>query len=387
MKDKKKTDTRYITKEDLQKKIFGIENYIPGDVSTKDISFAVSSGTTSGKPTLIALTLGKNIRKYFFKHTGVYISLMPRVYLDDLELIRPPSEVQIFMTLSKEDMDHEGIGKIMTQLKDVSIYCAPSFFMYFTKRLLETKSISNVSISSLILTGELFSARIAKKIKNLFPSITFERVDYGSSEAPYLSTHCSYLSEKYGSDSQQALQVYHPTDMDGVSITIADVDESGVGEIIANTNELKNYRTGDAGEIRNEECVCGANKTLIVYGRKHYDVVSCAGILILLTELERIMEISSEYIEEYYVEVKEVYDKKLRPHGEIYFFIVPTNTIYDQAFFEKYMEKHVYPQMQVTQTKSLADAYNEGIITTLKTEVVTDIPQKTEKKIRLKKVE
>jgi len=377
----------YLTKKDLAEKTFGLEKYTPGDDSTKRLAIHITSGTTKSKPLMDIIEISdEECGHHHRQRIETYMPLMPRVFLDQLLFIRAPSHVKQLVYLDAKDLESPHLGRIIKDLQSIDFYTTPSLLNFFVDTLRqsgETEALRNVHSYSLV--GEVVSRAFLYKLKKIMPQATVgEETEYGLSEVPRITRWCSLLAEKYR-DKNMELQVYHPYNEKHCSMTILNPDEEGRGEIVVTTPALSNYRTGDHGALIDEECSCGAQRTLVVYGRENYDIVRCIGATILLSELEHVFEGLKEYIADYYVEVHER-DDGLRTVGELTFFIVPTEKLTKKQNPQNFVATIMGKRLPVTPTQTLGDLIEQGLFLYSEVRLVERILLTGAKKIKLKKI-
>lgn len=152
------------------------------------------------------------------------------------------------------------------------------------------------NVRSIRMTGEVLSKEMEDYLRDAFPQAKQSMV-YAMNEVGILSkTNCTHLPRNE----------YHPSH--NVKIDIVDVEE-GIGEIVVSKSNIfrdfsvEHYRTGDYGRFISNECPCGDLVTFELLGRKGYDYIKVAGVILTLEECERVMRHMPYTIEDYRIEV------------------------------------------------------------------------------------
>jgi phenylacetate-coenzyme A ligase PaaK-like adenylate-forming protein len=219
--------------------------------------------------------------------------------------------------------------------------------------------------------GELFTPLHRKLLRNFFRNATLQG-GYASSETATSTTECPATTENR----------YHLFKDSPTVFSIAEPDEQGIGEIIATTHELEGYRTGDLGKLDPIPCPCGESPTLVLYGRKDFDIVPVLGATFLKSELERALEPYLDRLDDYQLRVGDLLlDEKLIGRAEFDFSIRENAEISDQEISE-----HLARTLFVTKTRTLADIVKAGIFIPLIVRRVAEI-KRGSKKIHLKRAD
>ncbi|MEX0652023.1 MAG: hypothetical protein WD509_00930 [Candidatus Paceibacterota bacterium] len=352
---------KYLTKKDINKRIFGLEQYIPGSESVKDLSIKVTSGTSGYGPTVIVEKSAVEER------TPRYLALLQNRLLrigsqnanaySSVNLALRHSNVKMVLVPDAKDLEHPGIGKIIQMFEPTELYSAPpSYMILILQRLKLKKPFPFNKLKYVFVSGGMVTTSLKDKIHALLPNLLECINEYGSAEGGSIAFSCPYLNTAY-EDSD--IPTFHP--IPTMNIHIINPDEhSGIGEVVLTTHELKNYRTGDAGKITTEECPCGLKQTLRLYGRIDYDIVSCAGAIFTLPEIDKIFSSLEETVRDYRIELKDVFDN-LTLHGEITIRIVPTTHVDTPEQFKKEIVEKLARELYVTPTRTLEELVKDGI--------------------------
>lgn len=375
--------TRYTTKEMLNRKIVGLENYKPGNDSVKDLALKITSGTTAGEPTVLVIKRprSKEKYKYYLKSLSAYMAIKTRhssysiVYFF-LRII----PIKRVLCVDKKDINNPHFFGLIHEFNPTDLDTIPSFFnsiFDIFKQALSKDAVFE-SIKRIFLTGEAMSSFYENRIKEIMPHalINFE---YGLAESDTFTRSCKYLAEKY---KNLRYQSFHPLTTFH-RVTICNPDDDGTGEIVLTSPELSNYRTGDMGQLMNESCPCGSMQTLLVYGRFNYDVVHCAGATILLSVLEKVFEKVAHSIKDYYIEVREINDGNTMV-GSVSFTLVPVKKLTDEE--TNNILRTILCSLYVTPNRTLGRLIEEGLFLPPRVRLVDAIPVGN-KKIKLRKVD
>ncbi len=366
----------YLTKKDLAKRIYGIERYTPGDPSTQHIHMAVSSGTTTGLPTLVALFRpdkpGGETHDIWIANLGRHVRL-PLNNLAALHVIRralTSSSIEMYLTLDERDLEEKNLPFIMNEYEPHTIRATPSRALRFGETLFKTSSSVLKNIRLIQTMAELCTSTQKKHLRALFPDATIQG-GYTLSEVIYPTAQCLETENE---------ERYHLLEDSETVLAIAEPDEEGVGEIIATTTELENYRTGDLGKLDTNPCPCGKQPTLLLYGRKDFDIVPILGALFLREELERVLEPLAGTLVEYQLRVGEIlHDGKLS--GKAVFDFVPRSAASTETEIGKYLADSLF----VTKTRTLSQLIEAGIFVPLVARKVASIASNGKKRVVLKR--
>ena len=357
---------RYLTKHDLEKRFYGIERYMPGDPSTQDLHLAASSGTTTGLPTLFVARRPVLERDSVYDQwfaplqSAVRVARNHHIALQNTHRALMSGASNRVMVIAERDMPRENLSRIMSDYKAETLNGPPSRILLWAQRLAESGAEAEHKSIRLIQTfGELLTPLHRKLIKQTFPDAILKN-GYSFSGANYPTAECP------ASDGEWHHILKGPS---VTRISIADPDENGIGEIIATTDELENYRTGDLGKLTPIPCPCGESPILTLYGRKDFDLVPILGATFLKSELERVLEPFRERLVDYQLRVGEAFrDGKLAGRAEFDF--VPRE---GSAVSESEISEHLENTLFVTKTRTLSDIIKAGIFMPLFVSRVAEI--------------
>ncbi len=375
---------KYTVKDDLQKSFFGIEQYRPGDRSSKNFFIRLTSGTTGGQPTMVASQfLGcKSRYEFFFFKSLKRVLTISYKNNHDLRVVQTylnhRSQATRTFCLSKRDMEHPLIFSVIDDFKPQLILSPPSLLNVFTDKLYG-KVTGNFpkKIEKIHLAGEMLSRTYLNKFVYSFPKSEV-KLFYSMSETSIIGTPCRYLTKKYKDDK---FRIYHPVK----AVSIVEPDQTGAGEISVYTPELSHYLTGDAGKIIKEKCKCGASETLFLYGRINYDIVHCVGATFHASEVERVFSLLGGLVKDYYLEIKEIFGEG-KTFGSVTISIVPTQKLQIMKNCEDFVAEFVKKHLRLTKTRCLGDLVDAGIFLEPKISLVTSLPE-SGKKVRMRKVD
>lgn len=378
---------RYLTKDDVQKKIYGLEQYQPGSRETKHLHIKTTSGTTGGGITLIV------IRKTRFPEKDMYLTNHLRVLahtaatntsaLGQVSFAFYQSGVRRVMTIDKKDIQRPQITSLLDQFEPTEISITPSsLFHILWRNSIHQGATWPSALRRLYLSGEPTHASHYEMLTKTKPSVSVLS-DYGLAETDTVSYSCPHLTKKYYDDP---FVTFHPIEKFGWRI--GEPNEDDVGEIIImQTNELKSgYRTGDLGKLVREKCPCGAQKTLYVYGRKDYDIVYCAGATFVAMLISRIFNDFVHSIADYRIEVREKTDGS-SPRGSVRILIVPHRNAELEELKKIQNDIHtaMLKRLFVTKTRTLENLVQEGIFSEPTIETVKSLNEQIKKIHLIKK--
>ena len=276
----------------------------------------------------------------------------------------------IVLTLDERDLEEGNLSLIMREFEPQSMRGSPSQVLRFGETLAETNSSVLKSISLIQLIAELCTSTQKKHLGSLFPKAILQS-GYMLSEVVYPTIQC--LATK-------GEERYHLLEDSETVLSIAEPDEEGVGEIIATTSELKNYRTGDLGKLDTKPCPCGKQPTLLLLGRKDFDIVPVLGALFLREELERVLEPIAGTLVEYQLRVGEIL-RNGKLAGKAVFDFVPRSA----ALTEDEIGKYITESLFVTKTRTLSQLIEADIFVPLSARKVAAIASSGKKRIVLKR--
>ena len=334
---------KYITKEDLQNKFFGISQYKPGEKKTKNLFIRAASGTTGKFPTIVLrrIVLNKKLIN-FLDYSRPFLSIFninaQRIVWTQT-IFSHYKKASRIMALNKKDVEHPLISSIVGNFEPEVIYSMVSFLNFFTDKLCDKKvNIFYKKLKKIYISGETPSIKFLKKIKKVFPTSEIKLV-YATAETNILGISCKYLIRKY---KDNAIGTYHPPR----EVSIVNPNQAGVGLISAYTPELSNFLMGDAGKIIEEKCKCGERKTLFFHGRINYDIVNCVGATFHILEVDRVFSSLTDYVRDYCLEIREVFGKG-KTLGSVTIKLVPTEKLQTMKNGENFICEFVRKHLQL----------------------------------------
>lgn len=369
----------YLTKHDLEERFYGIEQYRPRDPSTQDLHLAASSGTTTGLPTLLV------VHRPVLERDGVYrewfdplrstvrVARNYHMALQNVYRTLAGGATDRVVALDERDMDQENLPHIMRDYRPETINGPPSRILIWAQRLKDAGTeVVCERIHLAQIFGELLTPLHRTLLARALPHAILKN-GYMFAGANYPTAECP------ASDGERQ---HFLTGKSVTRLSIIEPDEDGIGEIIATTHELKNYRTGDLGKLDLAPCPCGESPILTLYGRKDFDRISILGTTFFKSELDRVLEPFRELLTDYQLRVgEELRGTKLVGRAEFDF--VPRSGVTISA--EKITE-HLVRALFVTKTRTLSDIISAGIFVPLATRHVSAI-QHGKKHVPLKRVD
>ncbi len=375
--------THYLTKEDLQQGLHGIERY-RAHTQGPPLFFRMTSGTSRGVMTM--LVVGHPDKKQYEHYENLFDGPLVIVHPKHCTVMQwihhfvehTEGESRI-MFLDRKTRESHALSHIFETFGPRNIYGFPALLDALLNQLTRAHVQLGAGIRKIHLTGERISKALLKKFESWAPQSSIAVV-YATAEARVIATPCPHLEKRY---PDLRFQIFHP--VDSTCIEIVTPDEHGMGEIAVSTPELPHYLTGDAGTLTEELCSCGARFTLCVHGRINFDVISCVGALFLLSEVELVFSLLGMYVSDYYVEVKEVYDTR-KTYGTVTFYIVPTDALRALKDGDTFVLTYIARHLQVTKTRTLEDLIAADIFLHPEVAFVFSLPI-SGKKVRMKKIE
>ncbi|OHA00940.1 MAG: hypothetical protein A3C07_00855 [Candidatus Sungbacteria bacterium RIFCSPHIGHO2_02_FULL_47_11] len=229
--------------------------------------------------------------------------------------------------------------------------------------------------------GDFLSDKEGRLIRSIFKKIELE-ISYGLAEFGNIGRPCRFLAGRYGRNA------YHPRQ--SYLVELMDLDKNGIGEIVA-TNPVSpdfaliRYRTGDIGRAIREKCECGMQWTLILEGRKGFDIVKCGGAMVVRQELERVIGWLKDDIADWRAEAREILQGN-RIMGELAVFVKPTPSFARKNInHASYLAEAIGGKLYVTPTETLKNLADSHRFMPLCIELVKDFPV-DQKLVRLKKI-
>ncbi len=369
------------TKKDIEGTIVGLDQYKPGDASVKDLTLKVSGGTSGVLTVVVEQNAVERKKRHYTDKAHALIRLggqRTSALSGTNLLLRYASHTRV-LAIDAKDLRHPAIGHALAGFAPTELYSIP---LSFLRTVMYTLRLHDMSwafrrVRYILYSGEWTSAKEKEEILKDFPKLEESVDEYGSAEAGPYAVSCKHLSKKY---EKEGLLVFHPHESVGLWI---DGDKGG-GEIIISTNELKNYRTGDKGELREEKCECGEKKTLIFHGRINTDYVDCAGAIFSIKDLEHVFNYLSDIVSDYQIIVREHIENKT-PKGSVHIKFVPTRAYKNHSDVTTYVTEFVHKHLAVTPTRTLGELVEQKIFTPTTAEIVSSISKKTDKRERIKK--
>ena len=373
----------FTKKTDVVSNLYGLENYHPGEDSVKKLAIRVSSGTSgSGLSMLVRDNLKIYPERYLsqFKRSIVIFGRNPSA-LGLINFLFHYTPAERVMLLDDYDLQHPEIGRLIEEFGPSELHALPTSHLRAILLRFKVVGILNSlkTIKLISVSGELLSVVQKEKLRSFFSSSSVCVSNYGASEVGAAAYSCPILDKTY---EGQDIMVLHPWK----KLIIVNKNEEGVGDIIISTTELGDYKTGDRGKIIEEECACGEKFTFIPYGRTDFDVVTAAGALFLLPEVERGLGSLSSLVVRFRVEVSESEDEHAL-RGLVTVKIVPTKQGDLMPNLKEVVTNTLEENLFVTRTRTLGELVQEKIFSPTEVVIGTDdlLPD-TAKEVKLMKV-
>ena len=369
---------QYLTKADLEKRLYGIERYRPGDPSTLDLHFGVSSGTTTGPPSVhIAyrpvLEFDEIYREWFVPLQGGVVRVLrnPQSALQHAirALITEVSDRYLY--LEERDFSKENFIPLMRDFEPAALSGSPTRVLQWAQAITVTSERALLRrIRFVHLVGELLTPYLRSLLRERLPHAVLKNA-YNFSGGNFPTTPCP------SSDGDS----HHLIDSPSVSkLSIIKPDEDGIGEIVITTPTLQNFRSGDLGKLDPTPCSCGKSPVLTLHGRKDFDRVAVLGAVFLKVELERVLGPFMDAFDDFRLVVGQTL-KEATFVGTAEFLYVPNSTA---VVNEQELGTHLSNNLFISKTRTLAEIVKAGIFDPLIIKRVQSIPR-AGKEVRLKK--
>lgn len=251
-----------------------------------------TSGTTGGKPIMTvreyrgeSLEWFRDSRNIIAAFGSLQVRLTYAVYLR----YGPAAVGRMFCT-DREDMSACD-QRLICDLRLDTCIGWPSIVLKMGQYW--QRGIQNVL--NVRLTGELITDSAKSLLKKYFPSARIQS-QYITAEMGFLSRMSCDLCPN---------RMYHPHK--GVEIEIENPDVEGAGDLLVSKKSIgiERYRVGDVARIVPRRCMCGDPLTFELMGRRGYDFIKVAGVVIVPEEFERVAKLCSDFFKDYRAEVSE----------------------------------------------------------------------------------
>ncbi|WP_203363931.1 phenylacetate--CoA ligase family protein [Bacillus sp. REN10] len=239
-----------------------------------------STGTTSGPPTYIGLTLN-DLKKYYpaIQYKDLLGKIRKSVVANALPYEMSSSGL-IFHHSFQNSLDCNvipiGKGGAYSDPRDALqfmmdwdanvLVTTPSYAIILSEMAeRENIDIRKIKLDSMFLTGEGTSNSFRKRIEKIWNCKT--NILFGSLEAQLIGVECNEQNGHHLAEGNLYVEVIDPK-------TGAKLDDGMIGEIVVTTllregMPLIRYRTGDIGYLDGARCPCGVtSRRLILRGRK-----------------------------------------------------------------------------------------------------------------------
>ncbi|HUY62472.1 MAG TPA: AMP-binding protein [Candidatus Paceibacterota bacterium] len=263
------------------------------------------------------------------------------------------------IVLDKRDLIPKNLSRIMNDYEPVVVNGVPSQVLAWAQAVRDFGGETLCQrIRSVHLSGEQLVASHQKLMRALLPNATLRNY-YSLSESAFPTANCPATDENR----------YHVFKDSPTTLSIADPDENGIGEIIVTTHEFENYRTGDLGKLDVVPCPCGEHPTLVLYGRKNFDIFKVLGALFIKSEIERALEPFADRLADYQLRVGEA-ERGEKLVGTATLDFVPKD---GATVLETELAAHLARTLFVTKTRTLAQVIEAGIFEPMRAQRVVAI--------------
>ena len=264
-------------------------------------SVRVTSGTT-GSPPIVALADHQislaTFAPMFWERSRTMICVGTRglrFYYTVLASERP--EGAHILTLDRDDLTDQ-LGQLVAEFAPEKIIGFPTFLIEVGVRMKEADA---ARVRSVVCAGERITPQYESRLRGLFPNARLSWF-YGAIEVRAPSKEsCAYIKPNQ----------YHPNT--SVTISIANQDENGFGDVLVSTHigdtPVDGYQIGDVARFISTPCPCGEEVTIELAARRGFDYLKLGGALLVQDEFDRVMCQYAHAIHDYRVEGSMV------PHG------------------------------------------------------------------------
>jgi len=347
------------TKEDLQN-VLPMANeallaaYAAGEQADHFV-FHLSSGTSGGIPLLRVahhpggvLPRFRNARRTAVFAGSRMIRLNNAFYF--LRTDTPPEASLLLLDFA--DLDSRA-AELLRDFDPDYLIGSPSFLAHLFRLPLDPSVLP--SVSRITLMGERSSKNFSDFLKSCFPDALLEN-SYALAEIGGVGISCRYLP--FGQ--------FHP--VRNVSITVADPDAEGVGELVVSKkgehSDVREYRTGDCGRSLPAHCVCGS-PAFEVFGRIGYDYVKIAGAQLRTEEFERVASELDLYFSDFRAEARMVKVGK-GERASLRLIVAPRGSLLQDPEIQALVAGEFARRLFVTPSKTLENLVAEGIFLPLR---------------------
>lgn len=312
-------------------------------------SVRVTSGTTGSAP-IVALADHQislaTFAPMFWECSRTLICVGTRglrFYYTALASERPEG-IRI-LTLDREDLT-EHLGGLIADFAPEKIIGFPTFLIEVGARM---NTVDAAAVISVVCAGERITPQYESRLRELFPNARLSWF-YGAIEIKAPSKEsCVHLKPNQ----------YHPNT--GVTLTIANKDEQGFGDVLVSTQigdtPVVEYQIGDVARFVPELCLCGELLTIELAARRGFDYLKLGGALLVQDEFDRVMRQYTHAIQDYRVEGSMV------PHGETFAgklrIIAFAHTVPTEDL-QKSLTDGISAQLFLTEDRTLADLVSAG---------------------------
>ena len=375
----------YITKRDLSETIVGLERYVPGDESTKELALNTTSGTTLGEPTVVVFEhdVHPDVDQHYLKALGGRLfrpTTQHSICLSSVNYVLRHKLIDQFFILDNKYLDHPDLASLIADFKPTSIRATCSHISMLIDKL---RAIGKESVLKTVrvlsVCGEMVGKRFRKKFTHIMPDVHYIS-NYSLAEAEIFNYYDPNLEERY---PDFPLRTFCCPSTKTHCIDILNPDENGFGEIVLTTPDYKNYKTGDRGKLVKPEKGDPCEQILLFEGRQNYDIVLVVGARLVLEEVERVFGLLKKHIKDFRIEVREV-ERNGVIMGHLTLQVVPMKDAH--TLDSEHVRQTVEENLQLTPTRTLKDLIRDNIFTSSDVTCVESIPA-NHKTIRLVKIE
>ena len=253
-----------------------------------------------------------------------------------------------------------------SNFKPDNLVSPPSLLLRLTQDWPKTNCLE---VKSVVLAGELVTASILSELKQRFSNATFTNT-YSSMETGLMGVSCPKCR----------FNEFHPGP--GVNFRILAADGSGQGDLLVTKQnpggaKLKDYRVGDVAELSNHD----GQTTILLLGRRGFDYVKLAGVLLLREELDRVAAELKDFIKDY----KAVVSSKIidgSPQHKLCLHIAAHGN-WPPTQLKQQIATEFAARLFVTPRSTLKEAIEKNVFAPLEIKLVNTVKHQTAKPQRL----
>ena len=263
-------------------------------------------------------------------------------------------------------------AKIAARLEIDAIQTTPTILYYFTDFLKKTYDLGKIKL--IYIAGEFCSKQKEQYFKENFKNAYIE-FGYGGMETRGRGYRCKFMRLKPSSLFHRLRDSYYYE-----TINTLGQEELVLTSLVKEGAAVIRYKTGDAVKLYEEECQCGENQSIEVFGRLESDSLKIQGTIIYAEFIhEALLPFSRTLASlDWKLHVwEEEINSKLLPKLELH--LSPQKKFRNQKFKEE-IARIISENLFLSSKMTLASLVNEGIFLPLKIRFVKSFPLEQKRK-------